>query len=159
MAATLREQRLRADLAQGPEALAATRAALLVAGETHTQADVARQLTDLQRQISEWQAELTTLVGPEGTVAADTARLADLEQVQAALQDELRAAHDRLGRATADQLAREYHEAHRRVEAARAALGEEVWAAAFAAGRALSLEAAIAAALGDGAAAARAGRG
>jgi tetratricopeptide (TPR) repeat protein len=38
------------------------------------------------------------------------------------------------------------------VAPARAALGEEAWAAAYAAGRALSLEEAIAEALGDGAA-------
>jgi predicted ATPase/transcriptional regulator with XRE-family HTH domain len=53
----------------------------------------------------------------------------------------------------------EREETEAAVAAARAALGEKAWAAAFAAGRTLSLEAAIAEALGDGAAAAPAGHG
>jgi hypothetical protein len=127
MAAQLREQRLRADLAAGPEAMAATRAALLVASGPATQADVARQLTDLQRDIQSWQEELAALVGPDGTgpggtLEADTARMADLEQVQAALEEELTAAQDRLGVATLRRLAREYEEAHERLAVARRVL-------------------------------------
>jgi chromosome segregation ATPase len=121
-----RVARLRADIERVPEALAAARAALLIAPDRATEAEKLHELTDLQQQIVDWQRELAALEGDEQRAAEadDAARIAELERLQHALVEQRAEAHAAFGQALYAQLRAQLAEREAATAAARAAVQE-----------------------------------